>query len=97
MKPLLVKYFFGGKKEIRQFDFGIYIYMHDHGYYHEIDIWYRLAISYVNYFVKIIIAMEEKGEVINELLVFILCLKIVQKRFQHVLHISNNIHLINII
>lgn len=52
--------------------------MHDHGYYHEIDIWYRLAISYINYFVKIIIAMEEKGEVINELLVFILCLKIVQ-------------------
>lgn len=71
--------------------------MHDHGYYHEIDIWYRLAISYINYFVKIIIAMEEKGEVINELLVFILCLKFVQKRFQHVLHISNNIHLINII
>lgn len=42
--------------------------MHDHGYYHEIVIWYRLAISYINYFVKIIIAMEEKGEVINELL-----------------------------
>lgn len=68
--------------------------MHDHGYYHEIDIWYRLAISYINYFVKIIIAMEEKGEVINELLPY---LEIVQKRFQHVLHISNNIHLINII
>lgn len=76
--------------------------MHDHSIYHQIDFWYKVAISFIKYFVKIIIAMRgklQKGEVINKILSSILYFKILQKRFQrnYVLHISINITSKNII